>query len=289
MYQWDPERGLRKADRGNVFLKGVEIALEGTYDVKLADGTTVQVRPACELLREKLNNEFTPEKQQAITGVHPDVIRDIARKVATRKTNIMLGYNACKFYHGDLIERAQALLLAVSGNWGKKGTGIRCWASGMHDGAFIAVNKPGPGAANTEIVLSGRDAAIAAFKRRLTMTTEIAVKRLGQITSKFNARGRGDGRAGGGWLNAAKRVPNDSTLPTGLLVVLEAGYDKRGHAVGRRLLATTFDESSTKQFEGVVEDMDLPVEDTRVSSSAGDMLRRTRGEESVLSTLWQLD
>ncbi|MCZ7575520.1 MAG: molybdopterin-dependent oxidoreductase [Dehalococcoidia bacterium] len=29
MYQWDPATGLRKADRGNVFLKGVEIAARG--------------------------------------------------------------------------------------------------------------------------------------------------------------------------------------------------------------------------------------------------------------------
>ena len=61
----------------------------------------------------------------------------------------MLGYNACKFYHGDLIERSMCLVLAASGNWGKHGTGIRCWAAGMHDGQAIAMAKPGPGAANT--------------------------------------------------------------------------------------------------------------------------------------------
>ena len=44
MYQWVPDSGLRKADRGNMHLKGVEIALEGTYKVQLADGTTVDVR-----------------------------------------------------------------------------------------------------------------------------------------------------------------------------------------------------------------------------------------------------
>src|SRR5690606_37209195 len=122
MYQWVPGAGLRKADRGNIHLKGVDVALFGTFDVQLADGSTVQVRPACDILRQRLDESYTPEKQQEITGVHPDVIRIIARKVATKKTNIMLGYNACKFYHGDLMERAQALVLAVSGNWGRKGT-----------------------------------------------------------------------------------------------------------------------------------------------------------------------
>ena len=297
MYQWDPEKGLRKADRGNVFLKGVEIALEGTFDVKLADGSTVQVRPACALLREKLNAEFTPEKQQPITGVHPDVIRDLARKVATRKTNIMLGYNACKFYHGDLIERAQALLLAVSGNWGKKGTGIRCWASGMHDGAFIAVNKPGPGAANTEIVLAGRDAGIAAFKKTdPTMTTEIAVKRLGQMSSKFQRTPGGmmAGLCGGMNDREDGASPNDSTSsPPAFWWYWQAGYDKRWNTPGwgDDSLPRSFDEYFNEAIsKGWWKDMDhpRPEEPPRVLiECGGNMLRRTRGgKTALLPTLW---
>jgi anaerobic selenocysteine-containing dehydrogenase len=30
-------------------------------------------------------------------------------------------------FHGDLVERAMALLLALTGNWGKEGTGMRSW------------------------------------------------------------------------------------------------------------------------------------------------------------------
>lgn len=177
MYQWDPDNGLMQANRGDVRLNGLEIALEGTYEVTLADGSKVEVTPVLALLRERLDKDYTPEKQQAITSVHPDTIRMLARKIATKRTNIMLGYNACKFYHGDLIERAMCLVLAVSGNWGKKGTGIRCWAAGMHEGQFIAQEKPGPGAQYTEQVLAARDAQIAAFKALdPTATTEIAVR-----------------------------------------------------------------------------------------------------------------
>ncbi|MEJ2133037.1 MAG: molybdopterin-dependent oxidoreductase, partial [Gammaproteobacteria bacterium] len=143
MYQWDAATGLRLADRGQMKLDGLDIALEGCFEVELADGSTVEVTPVCALLKEHLDANFTPEKQQAITGVHPDTVRALARKVAAKRTNIMLGYNACKFYHGDLIERAMCLVLAVSGNWGKKGTGIRCWAAGMHDGQAIALAKSG--------------------------------------------------------------------------------------------------------------------------------------------------
>ena len=72
-------------------------------------------------------------------------VRKLARKIATKKTNIMLGWNSCKYYHGDLMERSMMLVLALTGNWGKKGTGARSWAVGMFDGQFFAPGKPVPG------------------------------------------------------------------------------------------------------------------------------------------------
>jgi len=175
MYQWDPEQGLLKANRGDMRLEGLQIALEGSFDVTLADGSSVTVQPVCELLKKHLDNHFTPELQQPITGVHADTIRLLARKVAAKRTNIMLGYNACKFYHGDLIERSMCLVLAVSGNWGKQGTGIRCWAAGLHDGQFIAQDKPAPGAQATEQVLAAIEANLEAYRQvDPTATLDIA-------------------------------------------------------------------------------------------------------------------
>jgi DMSO reductase family type II enzyme molybdopterin subunit len=287
MYQWVVGNGLKLADRGKMFLNGTEIALEGSYEVALADGSTVTVRPACDMLRQHLNENFTPEKQQPITGVNPDVVRMIARKVAVKKTNIMLGYNACKFYHGDLMERAMALVLAASGNWGKKGTGIRCWASGMHDGAFIAVNKPGPGAANTEIVLSGRDAMIAMMKQTdPTMTTEIAVKTLGQMSQKLQRAKSLPGGDGGG--------PADGTSsPPAFWWYYQAGYKERWNKEGwgDTSLPRTFDEYFNEAIEkGWWEGMDhpRPDEEPRVLiECGGNMLRRTRGgKTALLDTLW---
>ena len=177
MYQWDPDKGLRLADRGDCRLNGVEIALEGAFKVKLHDGSEVEVEPVCASLKRHLDANFTPESQQPITGVHPDTIRMLARKVASKKTNIMLGYNACKFYHGDLIERSMCLVLAVSGNWGKQGTGIRCWASGMHEGQFIAQEKPAPGAQAAEMVIASREAQFQAFRDKdPTATLEVAIR-----------------------------------------------------------------------------------------------------------------
>jgi DMSO reductase family type II enzyme molybdopterin subunit len=302
LYQWDPDRGLKLADRANIHLKGLQIALEGTFDVTLADGSPVTVRPACDLLREHLDANYTPEKQQSITGVHPDVVRMIARKAASKRTNIMLGYNACKFYHGDLMERVQALLLAVTANWGKKGTGIRCWASGMHDGAFIAVNKPGPGAANTEIVLSARDAGIAEMKKTdPTMTTEIAVKKLGQLsalTQRAGTRKSALGRRG--WSDDGEGTPANGEHPTSSTSsppafwwYWQGGYSERWNKRewGDTSLPRTFQEYFDEAIgKGWWQGMNHPNGEERprvLIECGGNMLRRTRGgKTALLDTVW---
>ena len=63
------------------------------------------------------------------------MIRTLARKVATKRTKIFIGWNSGKYYHGDLMERAMALLLGLTGNWGKQGTGTRSWAISASTGS----------------------------------------------------------------------------------------------------------------------------------------------------------
>ncbi|MCX8172279.1 MAG: molybdopterin-dependent oxidoreductase, partial [Archaeoglobaceae archaeon] len=126
-YFWDKNKGLVKAPRESLSLEDLDPVLEGKYKVEI-NGKEVEVKPVFEFLKEKLN-EYTPEKAQKICGVHPDVIRMLARKVASLKTHIMLGFSTCKTFHGDLIERAVSLLLALTGNWGRSGTGITGWCT----------------------------------------------------------------------------------------------------------------------------------------------------------------
>uniref|UniRef100_UPI0025BACD83 molybdopterin-dependent oxidoreductase n=2 Tax=Archaeoglobus TaxID=2233 RepID=UPI0025BACD83 len=80
-------------------------------------------------LKEKLEKEYDLERVREITGVHPDVVRMLARKVGRRKTHVMLGFSTCKTFHGDLVERSVCLLLALTGNWGKEGTGVTGWCT----------------------------------------------------------------------------------------------------------------------------------------------------------------
>src|SRR5450759_2288443 len=132
-YRYDAEEGVVAADRGNLLLGGRRSLLQGRWPVRLNDGTEVEVTPVFELLRERLA-AYEPELASEHCGAHPEVIRDLARKVAGKRTHLLMGFNSMKYYHGDLMERSIMLLLGLTGNWGKKGTGPKTWATGMMDG-----------------------------------------------------------------------------------------------------------------------------------------------------------
>ncbi|HEX9226104.1 MAG TPA: molybdopterin-dependent oxidoreductase, partial [Arthrobacter sp.] len=108
-----------KAPRGTLKLGGADPALTGRADAALSDGSKVTVRPAFENLKETLE-DYTPDKASKITGIQPSVISKLALKVANaRAVHCLQGFNVNKFYHGDLMERAMALVMALTGNFGR--------------------------------------------------------------------------------------------------------------------------------------------------------------------------
>ena len=101
-------------------------ALEGRYQVKLANGKTVEVRPVLERLREALDRDNTPEKAASVTAVSAGVIRRFARELAAAPSAMIFGsWGACKHHHSDLFQRAMILLMALTGNQGRHGGGLR--------------------------------------------------------------------------------------------------------------------------------------------------------------------
>ncbi len=146
LYAWDAISNKPvPAPKGTLFWGAAAPALEGEWTVQTKSGP-VRLTTVHALMRERLK-EYTPENASTICGIHPDTIRTLARKVASKRTNILCCLNnAGKHYHGDLIERSQLLLLALTGNWGRHGTGVRAWLSGLMDGWFtpLAKTKRGP-------------------------------------------------------------------------------------------------------------------------------------------------
>jgi len=283
LYHWHPERGLVLASRDNLLLHGAKVALEGAFEVLLHNGRTVTVEPVCALLRRKLDEHYTPEKQQAITGVHPDTVRMLARKVATKRTNIVLGMNACKMYHGDLIERTMSLVLAASGNWGTRGTGLRTWAAGLHDGAQIAMTKRQPGAQAAVAVMAGRDAALASLKKLdpSLVNDELAMWEL--TKGRRGLLGTLDERTG-------DDVPPDANTPPVFWWRL-MGFGERWNKPewSDPSMARSFDEYMAAALkEGWWDGLDHPrLEDVPqvYIECGGNTLRRTRGGKKAMAGL----
>ena len=176
---FDASRGeIAEAPR-TLDLGDLEPALEGSYRATLLDGNAVDVEPVFVRLRRRLE-DYSPEAASAICGVHPDEIRKLARKVARLRTRILLGWTTGKSYHGDLMERAMCLLLGLTGNWGKRGTGARSWGVGMFDGPFLlgAKSRPGQEAA-AELSAATQQVTDALLAQDPTLTEEILMAEMG--------------------------------------------------------------------------------------------------------------
>ncbi len=101
-----------------------DYALTGTYEIALTDGSTVEAKPAFQLLAEQLE-QYSPDAVADICNVDADTIRRIARDAAqTKPMHIIFGGGTQQWYHGDLKGRACALVACLTGNVGQLGGGI---------------------------------------------------------------------------------------------------------------------------------------------------------------------
>jgi DMSO reductase family type II enzyme molybdopterin subunit len=134
LYLHAAESGVTPADRGSLALEGLSPSLEGRFEVTLHDGRQVGVRPVFAWLRQRLA-DYPPERASELCGTPAPLIRELAQKIARAKSMSMVTTsNFSKYYHGNLIERTQALVFALSGNYGKKGSGFVGFPFLVHDG-----------------------------------------------------------------------------------------------------------------------------------------------------------
>lgn len=141
---WDAKTGkpvpLTRDEFGHQFnAKGVEAALDGTYNVTLKDGKTIEVKPVLELLQSYIFENYSPETVSAITWAPVDAIRSVANDIVANqgKTLIAMGMGPNQFFNSDLKDRATFLLAALTGNVGEKGGNIGSYA-GNYRAAFFS-------------------------------------------------------------------------------------------------------------------------------------------------------
>lgn len=98
-------------------------ALEGVFTVETLSGP-VQVMTVFSLQRQKLA-AYSPSAVSNITGIDAGLISQLADEFArTKPARIIEGAGTNHYYHNDLINRAQILLVALTGNVGKPGGGF---------------------------------------------------------------------------------------------------------------------------------------------------------------------
>jgi DMSO reductase family type II enzyme molybdopterin subunit len=274
-FWWDAFSGtLVPAPRHTLAIMGVDPSLEGSYSVLLVDGSQVEVEPVFARLLRHLE-DYTPEAAGEICQIHPDNIRVLARKVATRKTKIFIGWNSGKYYHGDLMERAMALLLGLTGNWGKKGTGTRSWAIMGMDGQSFMFRKKGPGQEEAQKMIAG----MIALRRMLTaedptMTAEMIQNRAAQMAGELGGMGR--------------------MMPPAFLWYHQYGYKERWNNPENNDpgMKRSFDEYLNEAVEkgwwaGSYAKAYENIEPRVLFEAGGNLLRRQRGgQKLLLEHLW---
>ncbi|NNN22383.1 MAG: molybdopterin-dependent oxidoreductase [Acidimicrobiales bacterium] len=164
-YFWDQTKEVVEVPRSTLDLGEIDPALHGPFKVALADGSEVEVFTVLDLIEKRLL-DYTPELASAICGVSPETIRELALIIAGNKTKIIEGFNAPKYFHGDLMERSMCLLLALTGNWGKPGTGIQGLALAGLDGYLLFSMKTKQGVEETARLLDGIDASMEQLRQR---------------------------------------------------------------------------------------------------------------------------
>jgi len=263
-------RRVAEARRDTLALGDLSPALEGRYEVTLQGGERVEVTPVFELLRKRLES-FTPERAHEICGVHPDAIRSIARKVASKRTYVIGGGTSFKYYHGDLMVRASMLLLALTGNWGRKGSGNGAWSTGMFDGLMTLARKTETGVEHTQAVLDLQNAVQEVIRAEDPTRSDEMVR-----------------------IEMAARMGSAAGLvPPAFLWYRHCGYRENWNRAdwSDPSMKRPFDEYMQEAIEkGWWAGVDRPAEDTppRVLFNwGGNMLRRMRGGQNILlEHLW---
>jgi nitrate reductase alpha subunit len=120
---------------------GIDPALEGTFEVTLADGAKVQARTVFDLTREYLDRTMTPETVSRITWAPADAVRGLAREIARHggETLFAVGMGPNQFFNNDLKDRAIFLVAALTGSVGRPGGNVGSFAGNYRLSLFSGV------------------------------------------------------------------------------------------------------------------------------------------------------
>jgi len=123
----------------------VDPVLEGRFELRLLNGTSIEVAPLFELYRLHLR-DYDLDTVADITRAPTDLIRRLADDIATLKpVAIHLGEGINHWFHATEANRSFHLPLMLTGNFGVPGAGVHSWAGNYKSALFQETNWSGPG------------------------------------------------------------------------------------------------------------------------------------------------
>lgn len=130
-------------DTGKNFPDDVDPALEGMFTVRLVDGSSVEVRPVFDAVKQYLDDTCTPEQISKVTWVPVDAIEELAKDIAANptKTLFAVGMGPNHFFNNDNKDRAIILVAALTNNIGHFGGSVGSYSGNYRLPTFSGINQ----------------------------------------------------------------------------------------------------------------------------------------------------
>jgi nitrate reductase alpha subunit len=118
----------------------VPAQLEGEFEVDLATGETVTVRPVFDLIEEHLDETWDIESTAEVTGAAPEAIGDLADDFAANDDSLILtGMGPNHFANSDNKDRAAFLLASLTSNIGHHAANLGSYAGNYRAAYFNGI------------------------------------------------------------------------------------------------------------------------------------------------------
>lgn len=119
---------VSRQDFGKKF--ALDPALEGEFTVTTVKGETVKVRPVFDLMKQYINENFSPEQTSKITWAPKEAIISLAKDIAARPEGTLFacGMGSNQYFNADLKDRAVLFVAALTRNIGFPGGNVGSYA-----------------------------------------------------------------------------------------------------------------------------------------------------------------
>ncbi len=119
---------VSRNDFGKKF--AVDPAIEGEFTVTTVKGQKVQVRPVFDLMKQYINENFSPEQASKICWAPKEAIISLARDIAARPEGTLFacGMGSNQYFNADLKDRAVLFVAAMTRNLGYPGGNVGSYA-----------------------------------------------------------------------------------------------------------------------------------------------------------------